>query len=309
MSKRNWLSFSLILVLCFGLIVPVGAEGDYNFIEGGTTVDMEGKFSFTVPEDMAYLNKEDTIRLEKEMKNIPTMLEIGSVVHYEEDWIVYMEYEETGHVSDEEQNEIDADELLDSYKRGTEEANKQREPEEQFHVVGWNVKPNYNAATHELEYSMLLEDAQKEQFLNYKLQLLTRTGNVSFVLVTDLANLESDKKTLREVILKNFTVKEGNRYADFDPKTDEVAEYGLSGLILGGLGLAAAKKLGILAILLAFLKKGWILIVVVIGAIAKFGAKLFRKKTPESSQPADTLPDSGSDNVDPNQDQNEKRSV
>lgn len=300
MSKRIWLSWSLILVLCLGLVVPAGAEGDYNFIEGGTTVDMEGKFSFTIPENMAFLNKEDTIKLEQEMKNIPTMLEIGSVVPYEEDWIVYMEYEETGHIKDEDQNEINADELLESYKLGTEEANEQREPHEQFHVVGWNVAPNYNAATHELEYSMLLENAQKEKFLNYKLQLLTRTGNVSFVLVTDLPNLERDKKTLREVILKNFTVKEGHRYADFDPKTDEVAEYGLSGLILGGLGLAAAKKLGFLAILLAFLKKGWILIVVVIGALFKFGGKLFRKKAPADSQQADSLPDSNSDNQDPN---------
>lgn len=284
MFKKFWLSLTIILALSTASYLPAGAETNYNFIEGGTTVDMEGKFSFTVPEDMVYLNKEDTIKMEEEMKNIPTMLEIGSVMPYEEDWVLYMEYEETGHISDDEQNEIDANELLDSYKRGTEEANKQREPEEQFHVVGWNVEPNYNAATHELEYSMLLENAQKEKFLNYKLQVLTRTGNVAFILVTDLENLEKDKATLRQVVLKNFSVKEGHRYSDFDPETDAVAEYGLSGLILGGLGLAAAKKLGFLAVLVAFAKKGWILIVVIIGAVLGLVKKRLGKKASANSQ-------------------------
>ncbi|WP_289137910.1 DUF2167 domain-containing protein [uncultured Brevibacillus sp.] len=50
-----------------------------------------------------------------------------------------------------------------------------------------------------------------EKFLNYKLQILTRTGHVSFILVTDQANLEKDKATLRSSILKNFVVKEGHQ--------------------------------------------------------------------------------------------------
>jgi uncharacterized membrane-anchored protein len=39
------------------------------------------------------------------------------------------------------------------------------------------------------------------------------------------------------------------RYADFDSTTDKVAEYGLTGLVLGGagVGLAKAAKIGLLA--------------------------------------------------------------
>ncbi|MEK3745823.1 DUF2167 domain-containing protein [Brevibacillus sp. FSL K6-0770] len=280
MKRRSWLSFLVVSMFVFGSVLPASAAGNYNVVESGTKVEMEGKFSFTVPENMIFLNKDDTIKMEKENGDIPTMNEIGSVhpIEDSENWALFIEYEDTGHISDDEQNEIDAEELLQSYKDGTEEANKQRQPEEQFHVIGWNVKPSYNAATHELEYSMLAETAQKTQFLNYKLQVLTRTGHVSFILVTDVPALAKDKQTLREKILKNFVVKEGQRYSDFDAKTDKVAEYGLTGLILGGLGVAAAKKLGFLALILAFAKKGWIIIVVLLGAIGGFVKKLFNKK-------------------------------
>lgn len=290
MRKTAWLSFFMVLLLSFGLLLPVHAEQQLNWVESGTKVEMESKFTFTVPENMVYLNKEDTIKMEQETGDIPTMNEIGSVLPTEEKqgWALFMEYVDSGHISDDDQNEIDADALLESYKEGTEEANKQRKPEEQFHVVGWNVKPAYNASTHELEYSMLLETEQKEKFLNYKLQVLTRTGHVSFILVTDQENLEKDKQTLRQTILKNFVVNEGHRYTDFDAKTDKVAEYGLTGLILGGLGLAAAKKLGFLALILAFAKKGWILIIVVLGAIGSFVKKVMGKKNKPQDTEADT---------------------
>lgn len=276
-------------MMLVGMGLPAFAEETFNWVDSGTKVEMENKFSFTVPEDMVYLNKEDTIKMEQQVGEIPTMNEIGSVLPKDEakQWLLYMEYEETGHISDDEQNDIDAGELLQSYKDGTEEANEQREPEDQFHVIGWNVEPTYDASTHELEYSMLLETAQKEKFLNYKLQVLTRTGFVSFILVTDQEHLAKDKETLRASILKNFTVKEGHRYNDFDEKTDEVAEYGLTGLILGGLGLAAAKKLGFLALILAFAKKGWVLIVVLLGALAKYGKRLFGKKQTSEYKEAD----------------------
>ncbi|EJL43432.1 DUF2167 domain-containing protein [Brevibacillus agri] len=289
MRRQAWLSSLFACMFAFAVVLPASAAGNYNIVESGTKVEMEGKFSFTVPENMIFLNKDDTIKMEQEHGDIPTMNEIGSVhpIEDNQNWALFIEYEDTGHISDDEQNEIDAEALLQSYKDGTEEGNKQRKPEEQFHVIGWNVKPSYNAATHELEYSMLAETAQKDQFLNYKLQVLTRTGHVSFILVTDVPSLVQDKQTLRDKILKNFVVKEGHRYTDFNAETDKVAEFGLTGLILGGLGVAAAKKLGLLALILAFAKKGWILIVVALGALGGLVKKLLNKKK-NGQPPADS---------------------
>ena len=59
---------------------------------------------------------------------------------------------------------------------------------------------------------------------------------------------------------------QGARYEDFNSSTDRVAEYGLGGLVAAGVGVAVAKKLGILAILLKFLKP------ILIGLVVLFGA-------------------------------------
>ena len=83
-----------------------------------------------------------------------------------------------------------------------------------------------------------------------------------------------DKQTPQILGMVDF--KEGSRYADFDPKTDKVAKYGIAALVAGG-ALAAAAKLG-------FLKVIWVAILalkkfIIIGAIAvaAFFKKMFNR--------------------------------
>lgn len=52
-------------------------------------------------------------------------------------------------------------------------------------------------------------------------------------------------------MLDNLKYVEGKRYADFNSSTDKVAEYGLAALVAG----VAAKKLGLFAVIAAFLAK------------------------------------------------------
>ena len=85
----------------------------------------------------------------------------------------------------------------------------------------------------------------------------------------------------------------GARYEDFNEKTDKVAEYGLTGLILAGAGLGAAKlvKIGLLAkfwkLLLGLLIAGKKVIVVAVlaigGAIKKFFGGKSNQETPSAS--------------------------
>lgn len=259
--------------MTFGVVAAASAEPELNWIEGGKSVEVgSGLGTLDLGKDFVFLSGEDTIKLQKQIGNIPTENEIGSIFpqNENEQWIVVMEYEEVGHIKDEEKNNIDADAILESYKEGTEAANKERKPEDQLHVIGWDVKPFYDEKTHTLEWSMLGEDYQKTPLINYNVQVLTRQGFVSFLLISDPNNLQRDKKKLHDEIIPTFKLKEGNRYEDFNEATDKVAEYGLTGLVLGGLGVAIAKKVGILAGLLLFLKKGWVLIVVAIGGLWRF---------------------------------------
>ncbi|MBO1912199.1 DUF2167 domain-containing protein, partial [Microvirga sp. 3-52] len=72
----------------------------------------------------------------------------------------------------------------------------------------------------------------------------------------------------------------GNKYEDFDKSTDKVSEYGLNALILGGAGLAIAKKIGILGVILVFAKKFGVLIIAGLAALWGFIRK--KKKAPIS---------------------------
>ncbi len=85
----------------------------------------------------------------------------------------------------------------------------------------------------------------------------------------------------------------GNTYAEFNPKIDKIAEYGLTGLIAGG-AIAAAAKFGVFGLLLKyglaaflFLKKGLILIIVaIVAGVKKFWGNFTGKaKTPDHLLP------------------------
>jgi uncharacterized membrane-anchored protein len=67
---------------------------------------------------------------------------------------------------------------------------------------------------------------------------------------------------------------QGNRYADFDPKVDKVAAYGIAALIAGGI----AAKLGFFKLLLVFLLAAKKFIIIAAIAVAAWFKKLFGKK-------------------------------
>ncbi|WP_427107993.1 DUF2167 domain-containing protein [Lysinibacillus xylanilyticus] len=266
---------TLIMMVC---AVPAFAEEELNWIEGGQKVDVGTNLAeLELDSDFIFLNAEDTKKYLKQGGVEPSGSEIGVVFPKDENqtWAVYFEYEESGHIEDDEKAEIDADALLDSYKEGTEEMNKELSPENQLFVDKWDVAPFYDNQLHSLSWSLLAHDYQNNGVINYNVRILSREGYISAILVSDPANLQADRIVFNNKILSQFNLKQGQRYEDFDKKTDKVAEFGLTGLILGGAGLAVAKKAGLLAILIPLLKKFGIVLVLAVGAIWGF----IRKKT------------------------------
>lgn len=277
-----------ILFVMFSTTVT--AESDYNWVEGGTTVDLGSIATVDLDPEFVFLDGENTRKMEREYGDQVTNREIGSIFPIDENqtWEVYFDYEESGHIKDDEKGEIDAKALLKSYQKGTEEANKDREPANRFYVTGWDIEPYYDEQTHNLTWSLLLEDANKEPFLNYNTRILTREGYISIILVTDLQNREADKKVLDEKILSKLKAKPGQRYEDFNKATDKISEYGLTALILGGAGLAVAKKAGLIAVIIIFIKKFGVLVVAGLGAIWGF----IRKKKNKSDKIDESMDES-----------------
>ncbi|WP_284619869.1 DUF2167 domain-containing protein [Aquabacterium humicola] len=190
-------------------------------------------------------------------------------------WFMTVRYEASGHVKDDDARDWNADELLKSYRDGTDAANEERikmgvTPME---IIGWAEKPAYDAGTHRLVWAMSSRDkgaaADAPQGVNYNTYALGREGYFSLNLVTDLKALPTHKPAAH-AMLGALEFNSGRRYADFDEKTDHVAEYGLAALVVG----VAAKKLGFLALAAAFFAKFAKLIIIglafVGGAVFKF---------------------------------------
>jgi uncharacterized membrane-anchored protein len=282
--KKRWMGITLAFTLMWGATATAAATGKYNWIEGGKKVELKQMATLDLDASFVFLDAAGTMKLSKDNKETPSGKELGSVYPKDEkqNWAVIFEYEESGHIKDDEKKKIDAKGILKSYQKGTEEANKDKQPGERLYVTGWDVEPFYDDKTHNLTWSMLAEDDNKEQLLNYNVRLLTRQGYVSAILVSDPEHREADKKMLTEQILPKLEIQAGQRYEDFDASKDKVSEYGLSALILGGAGLAVAKKVGLLATLAVFGKKFFVLIIALFGVVVGLVKKMFGRKKAEA---------------------------
>ncbi len=174
-----------------------------------------------------------------------------------EEWIVVAEYEPAGYVKDDDARDWNADDLLKSLKEGTAAANEERRARgfPAIEVTGWAEKPAYDAATHRLVWAATAAQTGQQDsptIVNYNTYALGREGFISLNLLTDNAHLNADKVQARD-LLGRLEFIGGKRYADFDSKTDHIAEYGLAALVAG----VAAKKLGLLAIIGVALVKFW----------------------------------------------------
>ncbi len=272
----------------------VHAETELNWIEGtGQTITLGDDLAdLKLSEDFVFLNGSDTQTFQRESGGVPTGMEIGMVFPMDDSktWAVIFEYEESGHISDKEKNDIDADALLDSYIQGTEESNKGRDEANHMFVDGWETPPKYDEKLRSLTWALIGHDAYDEKIINYNVRILTREGNVSAILISDPAELGEAKQVMEDQILPAFTLQEGQRYEDFDAKTDKKSEYGLTALIVGGAGLAVAKKVGLIGALVLIIRKFWVVIIAALGVLWRFITGKKKKKQEPPANPPQDLP-------------------
>lgn len=118
-------------------------------------------------------------------------------------------------------------------------------------------------------------------------------------MVTGMSQLAATRQAAQRFAAQaEFTA--GNRYADHQ-SGDRTAEYGVAGLVAAGVGVAVAQKVGMLAVILLFLKKvgifivaglallgGWLRRVFARRRDALEGASYHQESAPEP--PAETVP-------------------
>lgn len=193
----------------------------------------------------------------------------GSEPMDEASWGVVVSYDDIVYVSDDDARTTDYEQLLADIKRDQERRNPdlERQGYAPVHIAGWATAPRYDAGSHVLTWAKDLQFGDADlHTLNYDLRVLGRRGVLVLQVVSsmdDLARVEG----VADEIRRTAAFDSGARYADFKAGSDKLAGIGIAGLIAGGVGVVAAKKVGIIGVILLFAKKGIVLIVAAVGGV------------------------------------------
>lgn len=291
--SRNLRRIVALVVVWVGAAVSASAqepaaapELQIDWQAGPMTARLSDQAQVAVAEGYVFAGPADTRKILSASGNIPSGDEVGLISPVAEDatWFLIFEYDSTGHVDDKDRAEIDADALFQQISEGTEEANKIRK-EQGFtglHLTRWSEAPHYDSASNNLVWALEAADDGGDQVVNYNVRVLGREGVTSVTLVSDPEDFAALKPEV-ERLLGGFEYLDGKRYADFR-SGDKLAGYGLTALVAGGAGLAAA-KLGLFGKLGKVLVGAWKLIA--LGVVALGGAlkKLFSRKSRDFQPP------------------------
>lgn len=288
---KKLLAFVLSLLVCLPLARAEEAAApkmdketflaSLHFREG--TVSLPGNIAtLQLPANFRYLPPEDASRLLEVWGNPPDNSTLGMIVPSSPNvlstggWAVVVTYDKDGHIKDDDANKIDYDSLLKDMQASIADSNAERKKQGYggMSLQGWAERPSYDKAAHKMYWAKQIRfDDAAQDTLNYNVRVLGREGVLVLNAVADAGQIDQIRKDMQTVTaFTEFT--QGNRYADFNDKTDKVAEYGLAALVAGG----AAAKLGLFGKLFALLLVFKKLIFVGVAAVGATAFKWFKRK-------------------------------
>lgn len=254
--------------------------------EGGIDLG-SGLAHFDTGSDLRFIPSPDSTKILSDVWGNPPGHELGLIVPFPFDpfaeggWAIVVDYEDEGHVDDDDAASIDYDDLLDSMRKGSKAENEARAEMgyPAIQVVGWAETPTYDSSAKTLYWAKELRfEGVDRNTLNYNLRVLGREGVLNLNVIGGMEELPAVKAATPD-LLQRVRFQEGNRYEDFDESTDKMAAYGVTGLILGGV----AAKTGLFKLLIGgILAAKKFLILAVVGLFAFFGRMFSGKKKTEA---------------------------
>jgi uncharacterized membrane-anchored protein len=189
-------------------------------------------------------------------------------------WAVVINYDSAGHVSDDDAASTDFSDLLKTMQKQTDEQNPDRKKAgyEEVQLIGWAEPPHYDSSAKIVYWAEQLKFGDSStDTLNYKIRVLGREGVLQLNVVDSIGHLDRIRK-LSPTLLTMASFSPGKTYADFK-SGDHMAEYGIAGLIAGGVLL----KTGLLKGLLVALAALWKPIAIGVAALGAGFARFFRR--------------------------------
>jgi uncharacterized membrane-anchored protein len=219
-----------------------------------------GQAELDVPDGYYYLDPEDATKVLSGLWGNPPDESLGMLfpARYTpwdgEAWGAELDFDPVGYVSDEDAEGYDYDALLKEMQADTREASRARIADgyDGVELVGWATPPSYDPVERKLHWALELQFTDSDwRTLNYKLRALGREGVLSANFIGTMEQLAEIQAGLPDVA-RMIHFSEGKTYADFDPSVDQVAAFGVAGLIAGKV---LTSKTGLIALAAILLKK------------------------------------------------------
>ncbi|MDH3718262.1 MAG: DUF2167 domain-containing protein [Planctomycetota bacterium] len=271
-TARFWQACCAVMVLsCLSSSSHADdAERLYRQIKwkyGPTTIRIGDNAEMKIPKGYKYTGREGAAIWNKLTMN-PPQDDLGVLVSTNDnaDWYVVFMFDQCGYVKDDEKESLDAKQILAAIQEGNKEGNAYRRSKgwTEINILGWSETPTYDEETHNLVWCALGQDSEGMTVINHNTRILGRRGVMNVMLVADPQDTGRVAATIKEM-MNGFRYRQGEKYAEWQ-QGDKIAAYGLTGLIVGG-GLVAAAKTGLLQMLL---KGGKAIVLLVAGGVAAF---------------------------------------
>jgi uncharacterized membrane-anchored protein len=245
---------------------------------GPLTRDLGDVAQLAIPEGLFFADKDGTRRLLQATGNHPGPSQLATVLAPPAagDWFAVFSFNASGHVKDDDKDELDADDLLDTIREDQEADNERRRSEGlgELEIVAWQKPPFYDEHTHNLTWALLIRSNVGGESINWQVRLLGREGYMDAQLVCSPADLDRSLPSF-EKLIEGFAYKDGKQYAQY-VEGDHLAEYGLGGLVAGG-GVFAAAKLGFFGKFWKVIVGAWKLVLIAAVGIGAGVKKFFGK--------------------------------
>lgn len=250
-----------------------------------------GKAVLNVPPAFRYLDPAQAdLVLTKIWNNPPGPKTLGMLFpaevgpYHDDGWGVVITYQDDGHISDEDAEKIDYDDMLKDMQKASVADNAERKKQgyEEVQIVRWATRPRYDKDEKKMYWAEELKfEGAPENTLNYKIRVLGREGVLVLNCIAGISQLKMiEGKAPNILAMTDFT--DGNKYAEYNPSTDRLASYGIGALVAGSVAAKTGLFKGIFAILLASKK---LLALLFFGGIALV-AKLFGGGSEKKKQSA-----------------------
>lgn len=243
--------------------------GVFHLERSKATINVPNRFTVVLDADVRKFY--EVVNGTSAPKNLEAMIVDGKTKS-----LVFYAPVHEGYVRLDDWSDVDPDRMISEIRENTETANVQRRANgiSPLHVVGWVEKPSLDRKANVVRWA-IEATADEGAVVNASALILGRHGYEKLVWVGPKSE---DPSVLLDVARSALIFDVGAEYKDYQAG-DRVAEYGIAALVATAVGAKTAAKFGLLALLAAFAKKGWVLIVVFFGAVVSFFKRLFGRRS------------------------------